>query len=71
MGAAFPNTTLDVNVEASTSLAGLIGFNRNVFNRRITTDSQGSFNFAFNPTLSVPGTRYEVSLNAVNATGQR
>lgn len=67
-GRSIPNTPLNVRVQASTSLAGLIGFNREVLNRTVTTDSQGNFSFTFNPTLAVPGTRYEVSLNAPNAS---
>ncbi|MGI0488251.1 hypothetical protein ACN4EK_22645 [Pantanalinema rosaneae CENA516] len=65
-GRSLPNTTVDVNVEASTSLAGVVGLNRNVFNRTISTDAQGNFSFSFRPIVPVPGTRYNVSLSATN-----
>lgn len=63
-GKSAPNATVDVSVQAKTSLAGLIGFNRNVFSRTIEADSQGNFSFSFQPVISVPGTQYQVSLNA-------
>jgi hypothetical protein len=63
-GRSAPNTTISINVKAVNSLAGLIGFNRNILDRSIQTDAQGNFRFTFNPNLNVPGTRYEVSLRA-------
>jgi hypothetical protein len=63
-GRSAPNTTIAVNVKAVNSVAGLIGFNRNILNRSIQSDAQGNFRFTFNPNLNVPGTRYEVSLSA-------
>jgi hypothetical protein len=63
-GRSAPNTMIDVNVQATNSLAGLIGFNRNIFDRSIQTDARGNFSFTFNPNLDISGTRYEVSLSA-------
>lgn len=65
-GRSLPNTTVAVNVQASTSLAGIVGLDRNILNRTVSTDAQGNFSFSFRPTLTVPGTRYEVSLSASN-----
>lgn len=65
-GRSLPNTTVAVNVQASTSLAGIVGLDRNILNRTVSTDAQGNFSFSFRPTLTVPGTRYEVSLSATN-----
>lgn len=72
-GISAPNTTVEVNVKAVNSLGGLIGLNRDVASDRVQTDSQGNFIYNFNPSISVPGTRYEVSLNAINGsqTSQR
>lgn len=69
-GRSLPNTTVAVNVQASTSLAGIVGLDRNIFNRTISTDAQGNFSFSFRPAITVPGTRYNVSLSATNG-GQK
>ena len=63
-GRSAPNATVNVNVQATSSLAGLFGFERNLLERTIRADEQGNFSFAFNPTISIPGTRYEVNLSA-------
>lgn len=63
-GRSAPNATVAVKVQASNSVAGIIGFNRDILNRTIRTDAQGNFSFTFNPSVSIPGTRYQVSLNA-------
>ncbi|MFB2981821.1 hypothetical protein [Microseira sp. BLCC-F43] len=63
-GRSAPNATVNVNVQATSSLAGLFGFQRNILERTIRSDEQGNFSFAFNPAISIPGTRYEVNLSA-------
>jgi hypothetical protein len=65
-GRSAPNATINVNVQATNSLAGIVGLNRTIVDRSIQTDAQGNFNFTFQPNISIPGTRYEVSLSAVN-----
>lgn len=65
-GRSAPNTTVAVNVKAVTSLAGLVGFDRNLVSQTVQTDSQGNFSFTFRPSITVPGTRYDVSFNATN-----
>jgi hypothetical protein len=67
-GRSAPNTIVNVNVNAVTSLAGVVGLNRNVLTRTVQTDSQGNFSFSFNSSLAVRGTRYEVSLTAGQGT---
>lgn len=68
-GRSAPNTTINVNVNAVTSVAGLVGLNRNVLNQTVQTDNLGNFSFTFRPSLALPGTRYEVSLST-NQGGQ-
>lgn len=63
-GRSAPNATVNVSVQAKTSLVGLVGFDRNILNRTIEADAQGNFSFSFNPVIPVPGTQYQVSLNA-------
>lgn len=72
-GRSAPNTTVEVTVKAVNSLGGLVGLNRDVASDRVQTDSQGNFTYNFSPSIAVPGTRYEVSLNASNGnqTSQR
>lgn len=67
-GRSAPNTTVEVTVKAVNSLGGLVGLNRDVASDRVQTDSQGNFTYSFNPSIAVPGTRYEVSLNASNGS---
>lgn len=63
-GRSAPNTTVNVQVRAVASLAGLLGINQDIYNQSVQADSQGNFNFTFRPQLATPGTRYEVSLSA-------
>jgi hypothetical protein len=63
-GRSAPNSTVDVNVRATTSVVGVVGVNRDILTRSIKTDSRGNFRFSFNPSIAVPGTRYEVNLSA-------
>jgi hypothetical protein len=65
-GRSTPNSTVNVNVKATTSLAGIVGFDRNVLEQTVNTDAQGNFRFTFSPTISIRGTRYDVSLSTTN-----
>ncbi|MBE9185702.1 hypothetical protein IQ270_13590 [Microcoleus sp. LEGE 07076] len=63
-GRSAPNATVNVKVQATSSVAGLFGFERNILERTIKADEQGKFSFAFKPSISLPGTRYDVNLSA-------
>lgn len=65
-GRSAPNTTVNVNVRAANSLGGFVGLQRDIFSRSIQTDNSGYFSFNFEPSIVIPGTRYEVNLNASN-----
>ncbi len=65
-GRSWPNTNIDVEVEASTSIVGPFGFKQNIFTKSLQTDSGGYFEFAFEPPIKQRGTRYEVKLKASN-----
>jgi uncharacterized GH25 family protein len=67
-GRSIPNTTVNVNVRAVNSLGGIVGVNRDVFSQRIQADAEGDFEFSFQPGIAVPGTRYEVDLQATNGS---
>jgi len=66
-GRSTPHSPLNVLVEATTSMGGVIGINQNVLKRTITSDEQGRFAFTFEPRFTVPGTRYEVSVTGTRA----
>jgi len=66
-GRSTPHSSLNVLVEATTSMGGVIGINQNVLKRTITSDEQGRFAFTFEPRFTVPGTRYEVSVTGTRA----
>lgn len=63
-GRRAPGATVNVSVQAVTSLAGIVGLNRGIFNQSVQADAQGNFRVSFKPTPAVPGTQYEVSLKA-------
>ncbi|MBW4468822.1 MAG: hypothetical protein KME45_00275 [Stenomitos rutilans HA7619-LM2] len=63
-GRSAPGATVNVSVQAVTSVVGIVGLNRSIFNQDVQTDAQGNFSVSFKPTLAVPGTQYEVSLKA-------
>jgi len=65
-GRSWPNTNIDVEVEASTALVGPFGFKQNIFTKSLQTDSGGYFDFAFEPPIKQRGTRYEAKLKASN-----
>jgi hypothetical protein len=62
-GRSAPHLPLQVQVEATTSVAGLIGLNQNIMSRTVTTDGRGNFAFSFEPRMTVPGTHYEVNIS--------
>ena len=69
-GRSAPNLPLNVRVEASNVLSGLMGGNQSLFSNTVTTDANGNFAFSFQPpTVAVPGTRYEVNISG-NMAGQ-
>lgn len=63
-GRSAPGATVSVNVQAVTSLAGLVGVNRNILSQSVQADPQGNFSVSFKPTPAIPGTQYQVSLKA-------
>lgn len=62
-GRSAPNTSLDVQVQATASLAGMVGFNRNILTQTVQTDSRGNFSVTFEPPIAVPGARYEMTVS--------
>lgn len=72
-GRSAPSATVNVNVQATTSLAGLVGINRTLLEQNVQANAQGEFRFTFRPSISVSGTRYQVNLRATqgNQTSQQ
>lgn len=69
-GRSAPNLPLNVHVEASNPLSGFIGGKQSILSSTVTTDDNGNFSFSFDPpAITVPGTRYEVSVSG-NQAGQ-
>ena len=50
-GRSWPNTNIDVEVEASTAIVGPFGVKQNIFKKSLQTDSGGYFDFAFEPAV--------------------
>ncbi|MEO5573826.1 MAG: hypothetical protein ABIR48_05005, partial [Gammaproteobacteria bacterium] len=66
-GRSAPNTSIDVQVDASTALVGSFGFKQNILRKTLQTDAGGYFEFAFEPPLKQSGTRYDAKIKARNA----
>lgn len=63
-GRSAPNVPLNVRVEATSALGGLVGVNQNVFSSTVTADESGNFTFTFEPpSIIMPGTRYQVNIS--------
>lgn len=58
-GRTLPNAAVDVDVTA-----GIFGLTQRIFENSFKADSQGYFNFTFQPPMKVRGARYEVSVRA-------
>jgi hypothetical protein len=63
-GRTAPDTKVDVQVQAVAALAGLFGLTQQIFNQSLRSDAAGNFSFSFQPQVPVPGTRYEININA-------
>jgi len=69
-GRSAPNLPLNVHVEATNALSGLMGGKQSILSSTVTTDESGNFSFSFEPpSITVPGTRYEVNISG-NLAGQ-
>lgn len=64
-GRTIPNAAVEAEVNASASLAGLIGVNQAIFKETLRADQDGNFEFSFNPPIAVAGARYEIALTAI------
>ncbi len=53
---------VDVQVQAIASIAGFFGLTQQIYAQTLKADANGNFSFSFQPQVTVPGTRYEVSI---------
>lgn len=58
-GRTLPNAAVEVEVTA-----GIFGLTQRIFENSFKADSQGYFNFSFQPQMKVRGARYEVNVRA-------
>lgn len=63
-GRTAPDANVEVQVQAIASIAGMFGITQPLLTKSIRADSAGNFAFSFQPQIPVPGSRYEVSINA-------
>ena len=63
-GRTAPGALVEVKVNAIAPLAGLFGVTQDVLSERVQADGSGNFGFSFSPRLPLPGTRYEITMNA-------
>ncbi len=63
-GRTAPDATVDVQVQAIASVAGMFGVRQPVYEQSLRADPAGNFAFRFQPQYAVPGTRYEIAIRA-------
>lgn len=63
-GRTGPDAKVDVQVQAIASIAGFFGITQQIHTQTLKADANGNFGFSFQPQVTVPGTRYEVSVTA-------
>lgn len=63
-GRTSPDTKIDVQVQAIASIAGFFGLSQQIHAQTLRSDANGNFAFSFQPQVTVPGTRYEVTMAA-------
>lgn len=63
-GRTAPDATVEVEVQAIASLAGVFGINQRVFSQTLRPDPNGNWAFTFQSQSPVPGTRYEATITA-------
>jgi hypothetical protein len=66
-GRTAPDAKVDVQVQAIAQIAGFFGMNQQIYNQALRADANGNFGFNFQPQIPVPGTRYEITMNASKA----
>ncbi len=66
-GRTAPDARVDVQVQGLSSVAGLFGVRQQVYDQSLRADPNGNFAFSFRPQYVVPGTRYEITMNATKA----
>ena len=66
-GRTAPDARVDVQVLGVSSVAGFFGVRQQVYDQSLRADANGNFAFSFRPQIAVPGTRYEITLNATKA----
>jgi hypothetical protein len=63
-GRTAPDARVDVQVQSVSSLGGLFPVTQPVLNQTLRADPAGNFVFRFQPQLPLPGTRFEIAVNA-------
>ena len=67
LGRTAPDAKVDVQVQAVAQIAGFFGMNQQIYNQSLRADANGNFMFTFQPQFPVPGTRFEITMNAAKA----
>ncbi len=70
-GKTAPDATIEVEVQAIASLAGVFGINQRVFRQSLRPDANGNWAFTFQSQSPVPGTRYEVTITTTRGDSVR
>lgn len=63
-GRTSADAKIDVQVQAVASIAGFFGLSQQIYTQSLRSDANGNFMFSFQPQVTVPGTRYEVTIAA-------
>src|SRR6185369_11900796 len=66
-GRTAPFASVSVRVDAIPPVVGQFGMAQRVFSDTLQADANGNFDFSFSPRISLPGTRYDISMTANKA----
>ena len=63
-GRTAPDAKVDVEVQAIAQIAGFFGLNQKIFSQSLRADANGNFSFTYQPSIPVPGARYEIAITS-------
>ena len=66
-GRTAPDAKVDVEVQAIAQIAGFFGLNQRIFSQSLRADANGNFAFTYQPSIPVPGARYEIAITSSKA----
>lgn len=61
-GRTGPNALVEVTVQATAPVGGVVNISQNLFSQTVQADANGNFAFSFTPQIPIPNTRYDIAM---------